>query len=450
MESSIKDRYYMAHDVFQEKSNDSPKSSEILRLHLQPLVRKILQTNRVDQFNILGVGSGDGAVDIAILKIVHEELQRDDKYQDLKIFNRAVEPSARQIKLYKKAIENLPESMKGQISFDLHTKTFDGYTQERSKEEPLKFDIVHFIHSVNFINVEQTLQHDLEKELRKNGRVLIVVGGREDLIEVSSEILRLHLQPLVRKILQTNRVDQFNILGVGSGDGAVDIAILKIVHEELQRDDKYQDLKIFNRAVEPSARQIKLYKKAIENLPESMKGQISFDLHTKTFDGYTQERSKEEPLKFDIVHFIHSVNFINVEQTLQHDLEKELRKNGRVLIVVGGREDLIEVVRAFYSQRCGRSRPEISADEVIKATVKNGWKYEMFAQEFEIDVTEVFDEDSIKGNLLLDFMTGLMNFRDTAEQAHIEQVLSVMRDQTTVRDGKRLGKRVKTLIVLSK
>ena len=149
----------MAHGVFQEKSNDSPKSSEILRLHLQPLVRKILQTNRVDQFNILGVGSGDGAVDIAILKIVHEELQRDDKYQDLKIFNRAVEPSARQIKLYKKAIENLPESMKGRISIDLHTKTFDGYTQERSKEEPLKFDIVHFIHSVNFINVEQTLQH---------------------------------------------------------------------------------------------------------------------------------------------------------------------------------------------------------------------------------------------------------------------------------------------------
>ncbi|KAK3705156.1 hypothetical protein QZH41_003753 [Actinostola sp. cb2023] len=272
----------------------------------------------------------------------------------------------------------------------------------------------------------------------------------------STEILRLHLQSLVRKILQTSRgLDHFNILSVGSGDGAVDIAILKIVHEEVQRDDKYQDLKIFNRSVEPSARQIHLYKKAIENLPDSMKGQISFDLHTKTFDGYTQERSREEPaVKFDIVHFIHCMHFVDVGEALQHDLEKELRENGRVLVVLGGREDLIEVVRALCSQRCERSCPEdpekSPVDQVITATVKYGWKYEMFAQEFEIDVTEVFDEDSIKGNLLLDFMTGLMNFRDTAEQAHIEQVLSVMRDETTVRDGKRLGKRVKTLIVISK
>ncbi|KAK3730497.1 hypothetical protein QZH41_015703 [Actinostola sp. cb2023] len=170
-------------------------------------------------------------------------------------------------------------------------------------------------------------------------------------------------------------------------------------------------MKIFNRAVEPSRRQISLYKKAIENLSDS----LTFDLRAQTFDEYTHElSSKEEPTTtFDLVHFIH---------TNQH-VTSELVKG----------------------------KPEESfPDQVMKIAVKNGWKYEMFTQEYEIDVTEVFDEDSVKGNLLLDFFAQLVNFRAMAEKAHIEQVLSAMRDQTTVRDGKCLGKKIDVVFVISK
>ncbi|KAK3733347.1 hypothetical protein QZH41_003612 [Actinostola sp. cb2023] len=266
------------------------------------------------------------------------------------------------------------------------------------------------------------------------------------------DILRLHLPPHIRQILQTSQGDQFNVLSVGSGDGAIDLEVLQIVEEELQRDAKYRDMKIFNRAVEPNRHHISLYKKAIENLQNN----TSFDLRTQTLDQYTQElSSKEEPTtKFDLVHFNYSIYHVNIEQALKHCLDKEVPENGKVVVVVEG-QDLSTFVYRLQSQQVlpELEKPEKSlADEVINIVVKNGWKYEMFTQEYEIDVTEVFDEDSIKGNLLLDFLTGSVtkSFRDTAERAHIEKVLSAMRDQTTVRDGKRLGKKIDVVLIISK
>ena len=74
----------------------------------------------------------------------------------------------------------------------------------------------------------------------------------------------------------------------------------------------------------------------------------------------------------------------------------------------------------------------------------------MFSQEYEEDVTEVFDENSTQGNLLLDFMTHSVNFRGTAGQARIDKVLSFILDHTIDRDGKRLGKKIDVLLVISK
>jgi len=266
------------------------------------------------------------------------------------------------------------------------------------------------------------------------------------------DILRLHLPPKIRKQLQTSQSDQFNVLSIGSGDGAIDLEVLQIVEEELQRDVKYRDMKIFNRAIEPNHHHLDLYKKAIENVPNK----TAFDLRSQTFEQYTHELSSKEepPTKFDLVHFIHSLYYVDVEQVLQHCLEKEVRENGQVLVVVEGKG----LIAVLYNTANQHLTPELAVrepeesfpDQIVKIAVKNGWKYELFTQEYEIDVTEVFDEDSVKGNLLLDFCTHLDNFRATAEKAYIEQILSVVRDQTTVKDGKRLGKKSDVVLVITK
>ena len=67
-----------------------------------------------------------------------------------------------------------------------------------------------------------------------------------------------------------------------------------------------------------------------------------------------------------------------------------------------------------------------------------------------MDVTEVFDEDSVEGNLLLDFLTKFVNFSATADKAHLDNLLLMIRDQTVVKNGKRLGKMYEVFIVINK
>jgi len=124
---------------------------------------------------------------------------------------------------------------------------------------------------------------------------------------------------------------------------------------------------------------------------------LTFDLRAQTFDEYTHElSSKEEPTtKFDLVHFIHSLYYVDVEQVLKHCIEKEVRENGQVLVVVEGNDDIAALVNKLANEHVNTSElvkgksEESCPDQVIKIAVKNGWKYEMFTQDSEIDVTEV-------------------------------------------------------------
>ena len=262
--------------------------------------------------------------------------------------------------------------------------------------------------------------------------------------------------PVVRKILQTNSSSsQFNVLSVGSGDGDTDFRVLKIVEAELQRDEKYQHMKIFNRAVEPNHHHINLYKKAIETLPNSLKNKTTFDIRQQTFEEYTQEESsREDSTKFHLIHFYHSMYYVDVDQTLKYCFEKELQENGKIMVVVAREDTLIVPVMnaANQSEHRRELKVEVFSNQGVYQALSSqiGWNYYTVLEECVLDVTEVFDEDSVEGNRLLDFVTQFANFRATADKAHLDKVLSVIRDQTVVKDGKRLGKNNDVFFIISK
>ena len=89
-----------------------------------------------------------------------------------------------------------------------------------------------------------------------------------------------------------------------------------------------------------------------------------------------------------------------------------------------------------------------TAEKIIK--IANGWKHEIYSQEYCIDVTEVFDEKSTEGNLLLDFLTHTVNFREKADKQLVEETLALIKDLTTVKDGKRLGDKKESLLFIYK
>ena len=138
------------------KSGETKKNVEILQQHMPPLIQRMLPERQ--QLNILSTGSAEGEKDMIVLKIIKDELQKSDHGQQLKIFNRAIEPNEYSCGLYKAAIENLPSPLEDQqIEFEICQQSFQEY--QKSEKDAVKFDIVHFMHSIYHVDVEQTLRY---------------------------------------------------------------------------------------------------------------------------------------------------------------------------------------------------------------------------------------------------------------------------------------------------
>ena len=266
------------------------------------------------------------------------------------------------------------------------------------------------------------------------------------------EMLRECLPSLVPRILHDSQ--QLNILSIGSGNGQKDLLVLKVIRESLRSNDNGTQLKMFNRAIEPNTYFCDLYNEAIANMLTPSDDQATkFEICEQSFQEYSQHTEKE-PVKFDLVHFIHSIYYVDMEEALCHCFEKELGENGALICIVSGR-DLINLVLAkqpknWHGQGDGTSENLENAERLVEIGKNKGWKHELYITEYSIDVTEVFDPKSTEGNLLLDFLTHTVNFRETAEKQLVEETLAIIRDHTTLKDGKRLGKKKDSLIALYK
>ena len=248
------------------------------------------------------------------------------------------------------------------------------------------------------------------------------------------------------KILQERSL---NILSIGSGNGQTDLSFLRVIKEELIKTDLWRNVKIFNRAIEPNLFSCGLYKAAIENLPSPLDdGKTAFDICQQSLEEYQQSHS--EPLSFDIVHFIHSIYFVDFEKALLHCFEKELSDKGKIICIAARRDLACSVLSKLQQKLQWHVGSEIYdvVDKMIQIANRNGLKIEVHDQEYSIDVTEVFDQHSIEGNLLLDFLTQTENFRNTEDKEFVEEMLSFIRDLTFVEDGKLFGKKKESLVVI--
>ena len=120
--------YYKSFDAMKNKTSEFFKNVDIMRDHMPSMIQKLLHSVQDrTSFNILSVGSGTGNMDLEILKIVKDELQRSQGCHQIKIFNRAIEINKYPCDLYKAAIKNFNDQ---QAHFDLRHQSFEEYVEE--------------------------------------------------------------------------------------------------------------------------------------------------------------------------------------------------------------------------------------------------------------------------------------------------------------------------------
>ena len=264
----------------------------------------------------------------------------------------------------------------------------------------------------------------------KSHRVLLDKSGQTEKIH---DLLQLHIPPLVpMKILQERSL---NILSIGSGNGQTDLSFLRVIKEELIMTDLGRNVKIFNRAIEPNLCSCGLYKAAIENPLDD--GKTAFEICQQSFEKYQQ--SHRERLSFNIIHFIHSIYFVDIEKALLRCFETELSGEGKIICIASRRDLTCSVCSKLQQKLQWHVGSEIYdvVDKMVQIANKNGWKIEVHDQKYSVDVTEVFDPHSTEGKLLLDFFTQTENFRNTQDKEFVEETLSFIRDLTFVKDARR-------------
>jgi hypothetical protein len=224
---------------------------------------------------------------------------------------------------------------------------------------------------------------------------------------------------------------------------------LKITKNEIEKKEDGRQIKMFNRAIEPNDHAVMMYRAAVDNLscPLLNHQNTSFDISKETFEEY-KERQKD-PMKFHMVHFIHSIYHVDIEQAFVHCFDNELLENGRILCIVEGKYLIYNVVNLCHGGTQTANVRETAAEKIIQIANKHGWKHKVFdGEDYNIDVTDVFDEKSTEGNLLLDFLTQTMNFRAMADQQLVEETLELIKDLTVVESGRYLGEKKECLLFI--
>lgn len=262
-------------------------------------------------------------------------------------------------------------------------------------------------------------------------------------LEKNAEILQEHIPPIIQGMIPDSVGQTLNILSAGSGDGKIDLTILKLIEEELRKSNHDRHVKIFNRAIEPNKYMCDLYKAVIENRPSSQDDlNTKFEIRQQTFEEY--QGSQGGATKFDIIHFVHSIYYVDIEQTLLYCFEKELSDKGYVICIVDFEGIIspifLKQIKLWPVEDAVRKGHE-TAEKLITIANENGWKHEVYTHEYELDVTDVFDPRSTEGNLLLDFLTQTVNYREVADKKLVEETLALIKDLSIERDGKNFGEK---------
>ena len=100
------------------------------------------------------------------------------------------------------------------------------------------------------------------------------------------------------------------------------------------------------------------------------------------------EDQKEPIKKFNIVHFLHSLYYVDFEEALTQCFENELCDEGAVVCVIDGK-DLLYCISKLRKERQGIvSESYERSEKIIKIANDNGWKHEIYSQEYSTDVTD--------------------------------------------------------------
>lgn len=252
-----------------------------------------------------------------------------------------------------------------------------------------------------------------------------------------------HIVPVIKtgvcKLLEEHSFNEspFRVLSVGSGEGGNDINLLEALSKIPPNEGKAMSM--VNRVVEQNADRLAAFRAKAPNLRAHFKGRanVDFEWIPMTFQEYSSQKRADDG-KFDVVHFIHSIYYLGVEDVLVHCCEKELGRQGILISITESEASPICKYAEKFGDRLINSMTR--NNNVVDVAREKGWKYFVCSGDFKsLDITSIFNSSSLEGNALLDFLTYRMSVRQNENSETVDKMLKFWEEESSISEqGKRV------------
>ncbi|XP_072253393.1 histamine N-methyltransferase [Leuresthes tenuis] len=216
-----------------------------------------------------------------------------------------------------------------------------------------------------------------------------------------------------------------NVIGVGSGAGEIDLEMLS----ELRQ--KHPGVTVENEVVEPSSQQLHNYKVLVSQKKTDL-DYIKFTWNKMTASEFEEHwKVKKMTKKADFIHMIQMLYYVKDPGATINFFQSVLNKNGKLLIIlVSGESGWGKLWRTYRNQLCNTEISQCVTTGDIKSLLDSkGVSYQSYELPSQMDITECFTEGDEKGELLLDFLTEVLDFSKTATPELKAGVLELLRHE---------------------
>lgn len=252
--------------------------------------------------------------------------------------------------------------------------------------------------------------------------------------------------------------DTFSIVSFSCGDGRKDQMALRAMMPALKAKSK----KVFYCGVDPDATAIERFRKSVNECTDEILRDVNFDLVVQTYESYMQEAAKLEDRlacenKANLILFVDSLCHLTLspEEVLLHCYEHELSPQGIIVIVLWNSDDFWFIIREQLSD-ANASAPTahenndyLTIQDVKKVVEKQNWRFNMYAPDYSLDVSECFKAGSEQGKMMMECLACYSNAA-TMNDACRSKLLEFLRRETVLNEGSRFLKGNLGILVIYK
>lgn len=213
-----------------------------------------------------------------------------------------------------------------------------------------------------------------------------------------------------------------SVMGVGSGAGEIDLEMLAQLHAA------HPDARVENHVVEPSGTMLYKYKVLVAQTLGL--DHITFRFNKMTASEFESDwKQRDANRKLDFIHMIQMLYYVNDPEATVSFFRSLLDKGGKLLILlVSGESGWGRLWRTYRAQLCKSDISQcITTGDVKHFLDAKGVPYQSYTLPSQMDISECFSAGDERGELLLDFLTEVMDFSRNAPPELRAGVLELLR-----------------------